>query len=497
MSGAGPRGTFCLVLHSHLPWVAHHGRWPVGEEWLHQAWAQSYAPLAEMLLRLADRGHTDVLTIGVTPVLAAQLDDPYCVAEHHRWLADWMLRADDLSCARDATLAGHGRYESALARGALRRFTSHWASGGSPMWRALADAGVVELLGGPATHPVLPLVSDPVAHLALGAGMDDHVRRTGLRPTGIWLPECAYAPGLERLLDSHAVGHLMLDGPTLRHVGATTDEPWWLADSDVAVVGRDLDVTYRVWSPRRGYPGGRWYRDFHTYHHDSGFKLARVTGSGVEPQDKAPYDPDRARQAVADDVEDFVATLMRRFADIEATSGGPGLVVAGYDTELFGHWWHEGIDWLEQLVVRLAAENVAVSTLAGALERHPPAKPVYPERGSWGLGKALDVWEGPAVAGMLDGQRWAQRELTREVAATQHGPGREPWLDVLAEEVLLACASDWPFMVSHDSSPHYARSRLDAHLAAVDHRLRHPSLRDDHPTRRPFGSVDARLCRPG
>ena len=32
-----PAGTFCLVLHTHLPWVAHAGAWPVGEEWLHQA----------------------------------------------------------------------------------------------------------------------------------------------------------------------------------------------------------------------------------------------------------------------------------------------------------------------------------------------------------------------------------------------------------------------------------------------------------------------------
>ena len=122
---------------------------------------------------------------------------------------------------------------------------------------------------------------------------------------------------------------------------------------------------------------------------------------------------------------------------------------------------------------------------------------MYPERGSWGLGKGLDVWEGPAVSTMLDGQRWAQDALTREVAAARQGPGRDPWRDVLAEEVLLACASDWPFMVSHDSSPHYAQSRVDAHLAAVDHRLHRRSLTDDDPTRRPFGAVDARMCRPG
>ena len=192
-----PLGTFCLVLHTHLPWLAHHGRWPVGEEWLHQAWAQSYGPLLGMLARLGDRGHRDLLTIGVTPVLAAQLDDPYCLHEHHRWLADWMLRADDLSGQRDATLRRLGVHESRQARQALERFEASWSGGGSPVWRSLADAGVVELLGGPATHPVLPLVREPVADLALATGLDDHQRRLGRRPTGIWLPECAYQPGQE------------------------------------------------------------------------------------------------------------------------------------------------------------------------------------------------------------------------------------------------------------------------------------------------------------
>ena len=67
-------GTFCLVLHSHLPWLARHGAWPVGEDWLYQAWGHSYLPVVDVLHRLADRGHRDVLTLGVTPVLAAQLD---------------------------------------------------------------------------------------------------------------------------------------------------------------------------------------------------------------------------------------------------------------------------------------------------------------------------------------------------------------------------------------------------------------------------------------
>ena len=45
---AQPIGTFCLVLHSHLPWLAHHGRWPVGEEWIYQSWGASYLPLVRV-----------------------------------------------------------------------------------------------------------------------------------------------------------------------------------------------------------------------------------------------------------------------------------------------------------------------------------------------------------------------------------------------------------------------------------------------------------------
>ena len=46
-------GTFCLVVHSHLPWLPHHGSWPVGEEWLYQAWAHSYLPMVDLLRRFA------------------------------------------------------------------------------------------------------------------------------------------------------------------------------------------------------------------------------------------------------------------------------------------------------------------------------------------------------------------------------------------------------------------------------------------------------------
>ena len=89
----GAVGSFALVLHTHLPWVAHHGAWPVGEEWLHQAWATSYDQVLDLLHTLAAEGRTDLVTLGVTPILAAQFDDPYCLAQQHTWLGFWQTRA--------------------------------------------------------------------------------------------------------------------------------------------------------------------------------------------------------------------------------------------------------------------------------------------------------------------------------------------------------------------------------------------------------------------
>ena len=49
-------GTFCLVLHGHLPWVLHHGRWPHGEDWLFEAASETWLPLLEVLQTCREEG---------------------------------------------------------------------------------------------------------------------------------------------------------------------------------------------------------------------------------------------------------------------------------------------------------------------------------------------------------------------------------------------------------------------------------------------------------
>ena len=78
--------------------------------------------------------------------------------------------------------------------------------------------------------------------------------------------------------------------PVLRIVSPSFDP-----DLDPLVFARDLEVSYRVWSPTEGYPRNPWYRDFHTFDHDWGFRQSRVTDhSGGR---KEPYQPQRALAA--------------------------------------------------------------------------------------------------------------------------------------------------------------------------------------------------------
>ena len=42
-------GAFTFVLHSHLPYARQAGMWPHGEEWIHEAIAETYITLLNAL----------------------------------------------------------------------------------------------------------------------------------------------------------------------------------------------------------------------------------------------------------------------------------------------------------------------------------------------------------------------------------------------------------------------------------------------------------------
>lgn len=496
-----------IVLHSHLPWLRRNGTFPAGEEWLFQAWSESYLPLLEVLQRLADDGGRDLLTIGITPVLGEQMADAYLLDEFHGWLGRRLL---DL----EYTIGRYGGEDG----GALREvWSEHWrrqahlldvfearyhTTGLVQPFRELAEAGVIELLGGPATHPYLPLFDD--AALIRGqieCGLRTGERLFGRRPQGVWTPECGYRPagpvldpvsgdatgvlpGLEEFWKQAGVDHLVLDGPTLARAAGAHDVDWvnsgghlypaggpldvldrpvLIGDSDVAAFGRNLAVSYAVWNPHGGYPADGWYRDFHRLDMEGGFKSWRVTSR--DSWHKEPYDSNAARERAAAHAGDFVA-LLHRHLDSRPSDA---VVTAAYDTELFGHWWHEGPGWLEAVLRRLLDDpHLRPTTLAGSLQRHPPQRRLDLPESSWGAGKRHDAW-------VNERTRWIWSEIRRAESRFRTLPAGAS-RDAAWRQLTLLQASDWPFLVSRDESTQYASERVRSHLARFEQACRGDDL---------------------
>ena len=332
-----------LVLHTHMPYVEGFGTWPFGEEWLFEAAATVYVPLLELLQERAPAP----LTLSVTPVLADQLLAP---GVQERMLA--FLR--DLRVTTHALDAEGCRAGGEHALGAeVERAGGDYARAADALER-LGDGGLARGLlahaawTSSATHAVLPLVAtDAGVRLQLRAGIEAHrARRDGAWGGGFWLPECAHAPWLHPLLEEAGVHATCVDLTDVLGPGA---HPPLATDDGPLLVPIDREVVELVWSGG-GYPAGPAYRDTHrrTVHHHHPWA-----------NDGAVYDRDRAREQAAADARDFLAHVARR----------QSLTVCALDTELLGHHWYEGLDWLAALLDAAPGAGVELVALDDAL-RH-------------------------------------------------------------------------------------------------------------------------------
>jgi len=189
---------FVLALHSHLPYVLNHGRWPHGSDWLCEAALDTYLPLLERLEELAAEGTPTPLTIGFTPVLANQLASPAFAGELEAFFAQRLAACDEAPPALQASgdgslvpLVDYWRSRLTRLRDLFRRIDADLVSA----FRRLQEQGRLEIIGSAATHGYLPLLGrDESIRLQLAVGQQEHRRLFGVAPVGCWLPECAYRP---------------------------------------------------------------------------------------------------------------------------------------------------------------------------------------------------------------------------------------------------------------------------------------------------------------
>jgi 1,4-alpha-glucan branching enzyme len=517
---------FVLTLHSHLPWVLNHGRWPLGSEWLLEAALDTYLPLLETLEILQKRGVPAPVTLGLTPVLANQLTSPRFKAEMDAFLLQRLEACEEapLSLRRSGDrhllpLVGFWRDRFLRLQRVFQRLNGDLVG----TFRRMEDAGSIEIITSAATHGFLPLLGrEESIRLQLLAGLREHRRLFGRDPQGCWIPECAYRPagewdpipgvsrkrdrpGLETFLEEAGFRYFFIDTHMAEaglSLGAYGDVPHGAERFDavwegtpeggsrpvirspyqsfrstggaehqgVAVFAREPRSSTQVWSRHYGYPGGGSYLEFHKIRWPGGLKYWRVTGPETDLGDKEPYDPAQAKLLVHDHADHF-ASLLGRIQEEEGV-GPQGVCMAPFDTELFGHWWFEGVDFLAEVYETLpSTKGVVTVTASQHLDSFPPQEKICPLEGSWGAKGDFTMWLNPQTEWTWT-RLWPLEETfwNRASGAWAH-KGKRKILATAARQLLLAQSSDWQFMISTGAVPDYAEKRFNLHCDSLERLL--------------------------
>jgi 1,4-alpha-glucan branching enzyme len=509
---------FALVLHTHLPMVVNHGRWPHGSDWLNEAAFECYLPLLEVAHHLVADGFSPKWTINISPVLAEQLAS----AEFQKELAFYYdnVRRACVESRVHFTREGHDD---------IVALTYFWEEFYERMWELhrriggdipgtfaeLQRSGHIEIITCAATHGYLPLLSrDESIRMQLRTAVETHRRHFGVAPRGIWLPECAYRPryewtppagqhrnerrlrpGVEELLAEYNLEYFIADAhlvaaaapvflyrdyvPRKTQLDALMPEasrnaplspysPYRVASrggtGSAVAFFRDPKTTLQVWSREHGYPGDYAYLEFHKKHFPGGLRFWRITESSGDLGKKLVYDPALAAEKVRSQARHFaelVGDTLRH-----ASAAGPAVVCSPYDAELFGHWWFEGPQWLEAVSREMARAGVLRATLGEALDLVPPTRTVALPEGSWGEGGDHRVWLNRETEWTWDRVYSAEAEWTEHLMRLPGAGGDlQRVLAQATRELLLLEASDWQFLITTQAARDYAERRVAEHYA--------------------------------
>jgi 1,4-alpha-glucan branching enzyme len=434
-------GDLAIVLHSHMPYVEGFGTYPFGEEWLFDAVIRSYLPVLEV----ADR-----LTMTVTPALADQLEDAGTRRRLRDFLVEWRIGAAEADLeevpveCREACRSELDRYRRALE--------SLDASGGDPLrsFQRAAEEGRVALATSSATHAVLPLLATRAGlRLQLDAGIRSHRRRFGW-DGGFWLPECAYAPGLEWRLAEAGVRWFCVDQSA--HEGPFEALAPVRTEAGPVALPIDWGAIGWLWS-LDGYPSDPAHAQF-AGKSLRGIRIWKVGGGA--------YDPAAAEAAARRQAAEFLASTAARLREFAAASGRRGLLVFAIDTELLGHWWSEGPIWLKSVLEGAEAAGVRTVTVPQALAEHEPVEREL-VASTWGEEKDFRTWDSPAVADLTWGARRLELRLLRALADGLRGDAAHR----AGRELLAAQASDWAFLDRRGEAGDYAFQRATDHARAM------------------------------
>ena len=484
------QGYLALVLHAHLPFVRHPEYEKFLEEnWLFEAITETYVPLIQKMDGWLRDGMETRLTLTLSPTLCSMLLDPLLQERYLRHLNGLIDLAEKEIHRTHWDPSIH-----LLAWMYHHRFTSvrdtYFAYGKNLVgaFRKFQEQGKLEIITTAATHALLPLMADhPQSIRAQILVARDHYRSCfGCDPRGIWLPECAYVDGVENFLQEANIRWFIIDTHGILHAKPRPRYGVFapiFTPNGLAAFGRDLDSARQVWSREEGYPGDVQYRDFYRdigfdldfdyvkphlpapeFRGFTGIKYHQITGGFSE---KLPYDRDAALEMAAEHAQHFLDARIGQVQHLAGIMGREPLLLSPYDAELFGHWWYEGIEFLDYFMRKTFYDQqvIALTTPNEYLRRFPTQQVATPSASSWGEEGYWRVWLNETNEWIQPHLHVAQERMTQLARKFPNATGlTERALKQAARELLLAQSSDWPFILRTGTSPDYARKRVKDHL---------------------------------
>lgn len=510
-----PVGRFLLCLHSHMPYVLSHGKSPHGTDWLTEAAAECYLPLLHALDRLNNEGIKPRWTVNIVPILAEQLSDEAFKAEFEDYCQskiDYAIH-DQKRFEREGPLwmEGIATWWQRFYTRALVQFKHQWGRDIVGAFRYFQEQGCIEIITSGATHGYQPLLgTDESAVAQVRLGVQTYEKHFGRKPRGIWLPECAYRPrydwkspvdedqipwarkgtdeilaqeGLEYFFtDSHMIrggqplGTYAANFPQLAELFARSSKFFtppeefrseyehYMLPTGVVAFARDPQTTVKVWSGDAGYPGDARYLEFHKQLYPGRLRYWRISPNKADLGAKEPYDPWAAFEALQNHAEDMVQTLKGVMAQYRGQADRVGTLVAMYDTELFGHWWWEGPEFLYEVARALHRDGDLQMVSGGdVLDIDPPKHMIHLPEGSWGEGGYHYIWLNGDNSWTWKKLYSIERKLRQMAKEYADGPAKEA-VQQAAREMLLAEASDWQFLISTWSARDYSEIRFQDHV---------------------------------
>ncbi len=491
-------GFLSIILHAHLPYVHHPEHDSFFEEnWLFEAITECYIPLIGVLDRLQADGINYRLTLSLSPPLITMLRDELLTARYLKHLHKLIALAEQ-EIFRTRKLPKYQKLARLYRRFFLNTLDTYQNQYQCDLLSAFEKhhtAGNLELITSAATHGFLPAlsVSETAVRNQINIGVKTFQANLDHAPTGFWLPECAYYPGVESLLADAGLQYFFVDAhaiwnasePPRYGVYAPLD-----CGNGLAAFGRDPESSKQVWSAQEGYPGDFDYREYYSdigfdldleyvapYILDgktrinTGIKYHRITGGDLP---KAIYQPRKAWAKAQQHAQDFIHKRQQQIDALSAVMDRPPIIVAPYDAELFGHWWFEGPAWLEH-VLRLASENssgIQAICCSDYLKTQSTLQIATPSASTWGDQGYSSYWineENDWIYPFLHKAEEDMEKLSIDLQGLAATPLQARALNQAARSLLLAQASDWPFILKSGTTSEYAKKRITDHLARFNY----------------------------